>query len=147
MNLLALLLLGTLTGNELAVSAFVHPVLSRLPDDQHAASVQAIARVYGKYAPFWYAATLLALIALAWRTRSDEPGKALFGVSAALMMVVLIFTLVGPVPINNRVSAWNLNDLPRNWKDERSRWDRLHAIRVALLFASLVALALGTTRK
>ena len=147
MNLLALLLLGTLTGNELAVSAFVHPALSRLPDEQHAASAQGIARVYGKYAPFWYGATLLALLALAWRTRSDEPGKSLFGVSAALMVAVLIFTLVGPVPINNRVSAWNLNDLPPNWKAERARWDGLHAIRVALLFASFLALLLGTTRK
>jgi uncharacterized membrane protein len=147
MNFLALLLLGTLTGNELAVSAFVHPTLSRLPDEQHAASVQGIARVYGKYAPFWYASTLLSLIALAWRTRSNEPGKSLFIASAALMVAVLIFTLVGPVPINNRVSAWNLKDLPQNWKDERSKWDRLHAIRVALLFVSLVALLLGTTRK
>ena len=147
MNLLALLLLGTLTGNELAVSAFVHPTLSRLSDEQHAASAQGIARVYGKYAPFWYAATLLTLIALAWRTRSDEPEKSLFVVSAALMTAALIFTLVALVPINNRVSAWDLNDLPQNWKDERSRWDRLHAIRVALLFAALVALVLGTMRK
>ena len=147
MNFLALLLLGTLTGNELAVSAFVHPVLSSLSDEQHAASAQGIARVYGKYAPFWYAATLLTLIALAWRAPSNEPGKFLFGVSVAFMMAVLVFTLVGPVPINNRVSAWNLNDLPQNWKDERSRWDMLHAIRVAMLFASLVSLVLGTTHK
>lgn len=147
MKLAALLLLGTLTGNELAVSAFVHPALSRLPDEQHAASAQGIARVYGKYAPFWYAATLLALIALAWRTRSDERGKPLFGASAALMVAVLIFTLAGPVPINNRVSTWDLNDLPQNWKQERSRWDGLHVIRVAMLFASLISLAIGTTRK
>lgn len=147
MELLALLLLGTLTGNELAVSAFVHPTLSRLPDEQHAASAQGIARVYGKYAPFWYGATLLTLIALAWRTPSNEPGKPFFGASAVLMVAVLIFTLVGPVPINNRVSTWDLNNLPSNWKDERSRWDRLHAIRVAMLLVSLVALVLGTTHK
>lgn len=147
MELIALLLLGTLTGNELAESAFVHPTLSRLTDEQHAASAQGLARVYGKYAPFWYAATLLALIALAWRTPSNEPGKPLFGASAVLMVAVLIFTLVGPVPINNRVSTWDLNDLPSNWKSERARWDLLHALRVAVLFVSLIALALGATRK
>lgn len=147
MELLALLLLGTLTGNELAVSAFVHPTLSRLPDEQHAASAQGLARVYGKYAPFWYVATLLALIALAWRTPSNEPGKPLFGASAVLMVAVFIFTLVGEVPINNRVSAWDLNNLPSNWKGERSRWDLLNAIRVAMLFISLVNLVLGATRK
>ncbi len=134
-------------GNEIAISAFVHPTLSRLSDEQHAASAQGIARIYGKYAPFWYAATLLTLIALAWRTHSNEPGNLLFDSSAALMVVALIFTLVGPVPINNRISAWNLNELPPDWKKERSRWDVLHAIRVVILFFSLVTLVLGITQK
>jgi hypothetical protein len=144
MQILALLLLGTLTGNELAVSAFVHPAISKLPDAAHAASAQAIARIYGKYAPFWYAATIITLILLALRP-SAASNKTMLVVSAAFSIVALVFSLVGPVPINNRIVGWNLNDLPTNWKQERARWDTLHAIRVGILLASLLALALGTT--
>lgn len=147
MNILALLLLGTLTGNELAVSAFVHPVLSRLPDEVHAASTQAIARIYGKYAPFWYAATILTLGVLAWRTGANQPSKAALTASAVLSIAALVFTLIGPVRINTRVSRWNLNALPANWKQERARWDTLHAIRVGILLLSLLALTIGTTHK
>lgn len=146
MNMLALLLLGTLTGNELAVGAFVHPAISKLPDAAHAASAQSIARIYGKYAPFWYAATFISLIVLVWRFRSEEPQRLLFGSSTAIMVLVLILTLVGEVPINNRVSAWNLDNLPSNWKDERNQWDRLHAVRVGMLLLSLISLVSGTTR-
>lgn len=146
MTVLALLLLGTLTGNELAVSAFVHPALSRLADEHHAASTQGIARVYGKYAPFWYAATLLALLVLVWRTRLTTPESLLFGASAVLMVAALALTLIGLVPINNRISKWALDDLPSNWKSERARWNRLHAVRVALLLGSLIALAFGAVK-
>ncbi len=146
MDVLALLLLGTLTGNELAVGAFVRPVLPRLTDEQHAASAQGIARVCGRYAPFWYAATLLSLTALAWRARLNGTG-ILFGASAVLMALALVLTLAGLVPINNRVSKWNLNDLPLNWKRERSRRDMLHAVRIAVLLGSLIALAFGVTRR
>ncbi len=146
MIVIALLLLGTLTGNELAISAFVHPALARLANTHHIASAQSIARVYGKYAPFWYAATLLALVALIWRTRLIGSEGLLFGVSAVLMVVALALTLIGLVPINNRISSWDLDDLPPNWKSERSRWDMLHAVRVAVLLGSLIALAFGVTR-
>ena len=106
MTVLALLLLGTLTGNELAISAFVHPALSRLRDEYYTASTQGIARVYGRYAPFWYAATLLVLLVLTWRTRLNEAEGLLFGASAVLMVIALALTLIGLVPINNRISKW-----------------------------------------
>ena len=145
MNTLALFLVGTLTGNELAVSAFVHPAISGLADDKHAASAQAIARVYGKYAPFWYGSTLLCLAVVAWRQRKSHDKFAAF-TSAGLMLAALIFTLVGPVPINTRVSKWNLTDLPANWKTERANWDVLHAIRTAMLALSFLSLLLETSR-
>ena len=143
MNILALLLLGTLTGNELAVGAFVHPALSRLPDAVHAASAQNVARIYGKIGPFWYAATLLGLIFLAWRTPSNNSGKLALIISAALMAVSIIFTVALLVPINNRVAAWSLESLPANWKTERARWDALHAMRIAILLFAFIALCLG----
>lgn len=146
MDILALLLLGTLAGNELAVSAFVHPTLSRLLDEQHAAGAKGLARVYGKVAPFWYAATLLTLIALAWRTPQGQFNKSAFVVSAVLMVTALVLTLTLLVPINNRIANLNLNALSDNWKVDRALWDKFHALRVVLLLLSLAALALGAVR-
>ena len=146
MDFLALLLLGTLTGNEIAVSAFVHPILSRLPDEQHAAGAQGLASVYGKVAPFWYAATLLTLIVLAWHTPLIQTSKYAFVASAVLMVTALVLTLALLVPINNRIAGLNLHALSGDWKADRARWDKLHALRVILLLLSLAALAFGATR-
>lgn len=147
MDILALLLLGTLTGNELAVGAFVHPALTRLPDDQHAAGAQSLARSYGKAGPPWYAATLTALTVSAWRKKAGHPGKSALAVSAALMLASLVFTILRLVPINSRVASWDLAMLPPDWKADRALWDRRHAGRIGLLCASLAALAFGATRK
>ena len=51
-----------LTGSELAVGAFVHPVLSKLQDAAHAEAAKPLARLLGKVMPFWYAAALLLAI-------------------------------------------------------------------------------------
>ena len=111
MEVIALLLLGTLAGNELAVGAFVHPALSRLPDEQHTAGVQGLARAYGKIAPFWYGATLLSLIILVWRTFQSQNDTFAFIVSAGLMGAALVLTLTLLVPLNNRIAALNLRSL------------------------------------
>jgi hypothetical protein len=44
-------------------------------------------------------------------------------------------------PINNRIGAWrSTDDLDR---DLAGRWDRLHWLRVGILIAMFVALAIG----
>ncbi len=147
MDIITLVLLGTLTGNELAVGGFVHPALSRLPDEQHAASAQALARIYGKVGPVWYAAALLGLVIAAARTKAKNQGKALRIVSGVIVAASIVLTVTRLVPINNRVAAWDLSDLPPDWKSDRSVWDQLHAIRVLMLLASFSAFAAGATRK
>lgn len=147
MDILALILLGTLTGNELAVGAFVHPALTSLPDELHAAGVQSLARRYGKAGPPWYAATLIALTIAAWRKKAGDPGKPAQAASAALMLASLVFTILRLVPINSRVASWDLAMLPPDWKTDRALWDHRHAVRIGILLSSLAALAFGTTRK
>jgi hypothetical protein len=146
MSILALLLLGTLTGNEIGVGAFVYPSLSRLPEVAHAASVQILARLYGKVAPVWYVASLVSLVAQTVVTPPAAPSRIAFIVSSALFLAALLFSFVGPVPINNRIAAWDLNALPANWKTECARWNTLHAIRTVMLLLSLLSLAWGVTQ-
>jgi hypothetical protein len=91
--------------------------------------------------PFWYALTLLLTIAVtlvAHTTRSIPWWLAL--ASAALWAIMIVYSLLLPVPINNQVARWQPDSLPANWRDLRRRWDLLHAIRVVFLVIALILL-------
>jgi hypothetical protein len=60
-----------------------------------------------------------------------------------LWVVIIVFSVVGPVPINNRVKAWEIQKLPPDWQEQRRRWDRLHAIRVVMIALAFLALVLS----
>jgi len=48
----------------------------------------------------------------------------LFLISAVtLWIIIIVFSLIGPVPINDQVKAWELAQLPEDWKAKRRRWD------------------------
>ena len=132
---------GLMVGNEFAVSAFIHPSFSQLDDTVHASSAQSLARIYGRVMPFWYALVLILTVAVTINlhlARSEALWLAIM--STTLWILSIVFTLFGPVPINNQVIDWDLEHLPPNWKDLRSQWDRLHAVRVAIVFAAFVCL-------
>ena len=139
---LAIVVSGLMVGNELAVSAFVHPRLRGLDDRSHAAAAQALARVYGAVMPFWYVAVLLLTAGIAATMRPLWSRPALLAVASVMLWIcAIVFTLLGgPVRINNEVIGWDLQALPRDWKARRQRWDRLHALRVCLLLAALICL-------
>lgn len=140
----SIIVAGLMTGTELTVAVFLHPTLSRLPDQVHASAARAFARVFGKYMPFWYALTLLLSAVEVWlHWPLVSTGAKLLLTAALLWLFTIVFTLIFPVPINNRVAAWNLDVLPANWREERRRWDRLHAIRVVILLAALTCLIFG----
>jgi uncharacterized membrane protein len=137
-------ILGTvlLTGVELAIGVFVHPVLSKLRDAAHVEAVQPLARLLGKVMPFWYAAALLLVVAsLLARAVGTRSWWACLS-TAVLLAVAVVFSLILEVPINNRVASWNLNALPGDWRADRRRWDQYHSVRIAILvLASLALLA------
>jgi len=60
--------------------------------------------------------------------------------AAALFAAMSIYSVLLPVPINNQVARWQPDSLPPNWRELRSRWDTLHAIRVGFLVVALVLL-------
>jgi uncharacterized membrane protein len=141
---LAIVASGLMVGNELAVSAFVHPRLRALDDRSHAAGAQALARIYGAVMPFWYATVLLLTVLTAATMRPAWSGRAWLAVASALLwFCAIVFTLLGPVRINNEVISWDLRALPTDWKSRRQQWDRLHAVRVCILVAALVCLVVA----
>ncbi len=82
---LAIVASGLMVGNELAVSAFVHPRLRVLDDRTHAAGAQALARIYGAVMPFWYATVLLLTVLTAATMRPAWSGRAWLAVASALL--------------------------------------------------------------
>ena len=146
LEIITTLCAALLIGNELSVAVFFHPLLNRLPDPVHSATAKALARLFGRVMPFWYALTLLltAAEALLRRPLLQAPGLY-FLISSALWALCIVYTIAGEVPINNRIAAWQLDRLPENWRQERNRWDQLHRLRVGLLLIALVFQLLGTS--
>jgi hypothetical protein len=66
LDLITVLCLGLMIGNELCLSLFVNPALWKLDSSPQAKAVSLLARSLGKVMPFWYALCLLLLIAEAY---------------------------------------------------------------------------------
>ena len=142
--LFLLLILSTalIFGNEFTIAAFIHPALSRRNHVGFLPAIQVFASLFGKVMPFWMGANLLGhliLVALTW----NWPTSIWLLVATLLWIGIILFSVLGPVPINNRVKSWRLNELPSDWESQRRRWDQLNAIRVLIIAAAFLALLLG----
>jgi Domain of unknown function (DUF1772) len=144
MDLLFLILVvstGTILGNEFSIGFLIHPALSRTDDERFLPAIQVFAKLFGKIMPFWMTGTaLLHLVLLVVLWNWPAISTVLLLVAKLLWLIIIIFSLVGPVPINNRVKAWDIRSLPPDWREQRRRWDQLNAIRVVIIAAAFVAL-------
>jgi Domain of unknown function (DUF1772) len=123
-----------LVGNELAVALFIHPVLYSVDDGAHTRVVKPLAGRLGRFMPFWYAAALIfALLQLFLTGRAQTVSWWLCLIAAILLALIIILTILLPVPLNNRIAAWDLRNLPHDWLATRRRWDLYHQVRVLLL--------------
>jgi Domain of unknown function (DUF1772) len=137
----AIVVAGTMTGNEIGVAVFFHPRISRLEDMVHVRAAQTLASALGAVMPFWYALTfILSLVTtfVAHTTWSKSWWLALG--STALWATMIIYSVLLPVPINNQIVRWQQDSPPANWRELRRRWDMLHAIRVCFLIVALIFL-------
>jgi Domain of unknown function (DUF1772) len=142
--LILILSTATLLGNEFGVGVFVHPAMSRADHERFLPAIQVLAALFGRIMPFWMAATVLLhliLLGLSW----DWPAAhtVLLLTATLLWVAIIVFSLIGPVPINDRVKAWDPQKLPADWQEQRRRWDRLHAVRVVMIALAFLALMLS----
>ena len=106
--LFVILILSTaaLLGNEFSIGVFIHPVLARTDHERFLPVIQVFAALFGKVMPFWMATTLvlhLALLGLSWHW--PAPSTVLLTAATLVWIAIIIFSLVGPVHINNRVKS------------------------------------------
>ena len=141
LEIAAIVVAGTMTGNEIAVAVFFHPGISRLDDAVHVRAVQTLAIGLGAAMPFWYALTcLLSLATTFFAQPTWDTCRWLALGATALFAAMSIYSVLLPVPINNQVARWQPDSLPPNWRELRRRWDTLHVIRVVFLVVALVLL-------
>jgi uncharacterized membrane protein len=139
LRIVAIVVAGLMVGSELAIATFVHPTLDKLPDDVHLPVASALARVQGRFMPFWYILVFLLTLAevvIQWHQSGRLP--IWIATSAVLWILAILYSVTALVPINNQLKS----NPPPDWKMYRRRWDLLHRWRVALLtiaFAFLIA--------
>jgi uncharacterized membrane protein len=144
LDVIAIIAAGLMVGDELAIALFIHPTLDRLPDDVHLPAASALARVLGRFMPFWYILVFLLTLAevlIRWQQSGHVP--VWIAASAILWLLASVYSITALVPINNRIASWEKATPPADWKTFRGRWDMLHRWRVVLLTIAFACLIVG----
>jgi uncharacterized membrane protein len=138
LNILATLCIGLLIGTEFAVSAFINPILRRLDDRSRLAQTRPFSVRLGAAMPFWYSLSFVLLLAETVRLR-HTPQVSLLIAASAIWALVIVFTLLFLVPINNRTIRQAPGATPEQSLRDLDRWELMHRFRVLALTASMVA--------
>jgi uncharacterized membrane protein len=144
LDVIAIIAAGLVVGDELAIALFIHPTLDRLPDDIHLPAASALARVLGRFMPFWYILVFLLTLAevlIRWHQSGHVP--VWIATSAILWLLASVYSIAALVPINDRIASWETATPPADWRTFRSRWDMLHRWRVVLLTIAFACLIVG----
>lgn len=143
LSIVAVVVVGLMVGVELSVAFVMNPIFGRLPQEAGIAARSDGARMLGRVMPFWYIGSTLLVVGTALAVPAAA-GPAWVAVALLLVSVVMSVTLL--VPINNRSKVWTPETVPADWRAQKSRWDRLHLVRLALIVAAFVLVTVAATR-
>jgi len=142
LDLATILCASFMTGNEIAVSLFVNPVVWLLDETPQAQALRLFAARLGKAMPIWYAASLLLMVTEA-ALRFHQPAFPWIAGAAALWIAIILYTLLVLLPINNRIAALETSALPAGWRQQHRTWDKHHRVRILLLIVAVTLLLHG----
>jgi hypothetical protein len=146
LQLLAVLVLGLMGGSELNVAAFAHPTLNQRPLEAHIPVRSSFAALFGRVMPFWMGGSaLLNLLILLPFEHLNKSAWQLAAIALGIQVMAVLFSLLGPVPINNRIAKWTLESLPKDWKAQERRWDLYHWLRTTGLVVAFAILVLSVS--
>jgi uncharacterized membrane protein len=148
LHIIAIVVFGLMCGSELNVAAFAHPTLNRLPLEAHIPVRSAFARLFGRVMPFWMpGSAALNLLLLLPFGRLMGSAWRLAAIAFAIQVIAVVFSLVGPVPINNRIAKWTPESLPPDWQEQERRWDKYHWFRTCGLIVGFAILAMSLAER
>jgi len=144
LQVFAVLALGLMCGSELNVAAFAHPTLNRQPREAHIRLRSALAALFGRVMPFWMVgSTLLNLVLVLPFEHLSRPSWRFAAVALAIQIFAVLFSLVAPVPINNRITKWTPESIPGDWREQEHRWDLYHWFRTTGLIVAFALLVVS----
>ena len=142
LNIGTILCIGLLIGAELAVSAFINPVVWKLDLAAQAIAFRLFGRRLGRAMPVWYIASLLLLISETI-THRHESHVGQLGVAVAFWGAAIALSLLSLVPINNRIVRMDTDEFTESAQRELRKWDSLHRVRVFALAIAMIFFLAG----
>jgi uncharacterized membrane protein len=135
---------GLLAGEEIVIRFGVRAPLATLEQRSHILLRQALIRTLRLLVPAIFLPTLLlgAAATLLGRTGAGLP---LRGAAMVALLVWLLTTLAGTVPINQAALAWDPAAPPPEWRTLVRRWERLDTVRTAAATAAFALFLLAMT--
>jgi uncharacterized membrane protein len=135
---------GVMVGVEFSVALVMNRIFNALPDDSALRARAHGGRMLGAVMPVWYIGSVV--LAGIWAVAGwQHPGTGLVVTAGALLIVSVVMSILLLVPINNRGKTWSPDNRPADWKQQMSRWDRFHHVRVAVLIAAFALLVTALT--
>jgi uncharacterized membrane protein len=118
--------------------------LNRLPLEVHVVTRSSFAALFGREMPFLMAgSTLLNFLLLLPFLHLNKPAWNLSAIAFVIQVCAVLFSVIGPVPINNRIAKWTPASLPDDWRERERRWDRYHLFRTFGLVVAFAILVLS----
>lgn len=134
LRIATLVFAGLLAGEEFIVRWGVAPALRALDDGAHVAARIALVRQLRVVVPALIVPTVVtSTVAAPWA------GTAAAWAGLGVLVVFVLCSAFGTVPINMAVSEWAAADPPADWRATVRRWE---AIDVARSSAAVVGFAL-----
>jgi uncharacterized membrane protein len=135
---IGLLLVGVLAGEEFIIRWGVQPALKTLPDRAHIEARVALVRRLRIVVPSIMVPTV-AVAVLVVIVAGTGVGVWFRWAGLVALIVFMVFSFAGTVPINIRVIEWTGDSYPDNWRRVVERWELIDVFRSS---AALVAFAL-----
>ncbi|RKP57985.1 DUF1772 domain-containing protein [Cohnella endophytica] len=137
----SLFLAGILAGEEFVVRYGVHVSLSHLDYQSQIRVRQALILKLRVLVPAIILPTVVSGITVLF-LNGTGPGFAFRCAGVLALLIFILTTIIGTVPINKGVLDWRPDAPPSNWKQLIKRWERLDVVRSSaaiLAFACFLA--------
>jgi uncharacterized membrane protein len=137
-------LAGILAGEELVVRYGVHLSLGMLDAALQIRARQALILKLRVLVPVVYLLTAIASVATLIATGTGT-GFGFRCAAIAALLIWILSTLIGTVPINKSILDWAADAPPSNWTALVTRWERLDVVRSSAAVVAFACLLLAIT--
>jgi uncharacterized membrane protein len=140
-----LVLVGLLAGEEFIVRWGVQPAMSALPDDAHLRTRIALVKSLKVVVPILMVPAVLSSVAVLVLAGAGDGWGWRIAATAALVVFVLA-SFLGTVPINIGVNDWDPSHPPTDWKQTVTRWERIDVLRSTAAVVAFVLFTIALVR-